>query len=131
MLQDKIVEVNMMKSEVPRIFLIKFTFLGCECDVLGTNGTVQFCDRYTGQCPCLKNVIGTRCDECIENHWKIASGQGCEACDCDRVGSNSEQCNPYDGQCDCTQGFGGRACDQCETNFWGDPNVECKGKNVI
>ncbi|CAO1405227.1 unnamed protein product [Diamesa hyperborea] len=101
----------------------------CECDVLGTNGTVQFCDRYTGQCPCLKNVIGTRCDECIENHWKIASGQGCEACDCDRVGSNSENCNPYDGQCDCTQGFGGRACDQCETNFWGDPNVECKDCN--
>lgn len=66
----------------------------CECDVLGTNGTIQYCDRHTGQCPCLMNVEGIRCDGCIANHWKIASGEGCEACECDSVGSDSEQCNP-------------------------------------
>uniref|UniRef100_W4VRM4 Putative laminin n=1 Tax=Corethrella appendiculata TaxID=1370023 RepID=W4VRM4_9DIPT len=98
----------------------------CDCDVLGTDSSILFCDRYTGQCPCLKNVQGQRCDECIANHWKIASGVGCEECGCDPVGSYNEQCNPYDGQCDCKPGFGGRQCNQCETSFWGNPNVQCK-----
>ena len=62
---------------------------------------------------------------CKENHWKIASGEGCEACDCDPVGSTSESCNLYDGQCDCKDGFGGRKCDQCEENYWGDPREQC------
>lgn len=69
-------------------------FPECECDILGTNGTIKHCDRYTGQCPCLKNVEGPLCDLCVENHWKIASGEGCETCDCDPVGAEREQCNP-------------------------------------
>lgn len=98
----------------------------CDCDVLGTDGELQYCDRYSGQCPCLKNVVGVRCDECKKDYWKIASGEGCEACDCDPVGSESSQCNPYDGQCRCKDGFGGRQCNECQANFWGDPNVECR-----
>jgi hypothetical protein len=62
---------------------------------------------------------------CKENHWKIASGEGCDACECDEVGSTNSTCNVYDGQCDCRAGFGGRKCDQCEENYWGDPRVEC------
>lgn len=69
----------------------------CECDVLGTNGTVKYCDRYSGQCPCLPNVEGARCDRCVKNHWKIALGVGCEACECDPVGALSEQCNEVRG----------------------------------
>lgn len=73
----------------------RFTFfLVCDCDVLGTNGTIKHCNRYTGQCPCLPNVAGVRCDECAKNHWKIASGEGCDACNCDPIGARSEQCNP-------------------------------------
>lgn len=97
----------------------------CECDVLGTNSTILHCDRYTGQCPCLPNVIGKRCDECAPNHWKIASGMGCERCDCDPIGSEEEQCNPFNGQCRCKAAFGGRQCNECQANFWGNPNVEC------
>lgn len=54
----------------------------------------KFCDRYTGQCECLPHVVGARCDQCEANYWKIASGEGCEACNCDEVGAYSEQCNP-------------------------------------
>lgn len=97
----------------------------CDCDVLGTNGAIAHCDRFSGQCPCLKNVVGVRCDQCAPNHWKIASGEGCEHCRCDKTGSENEQCNPYDGQCLCKSGFGGRQCDQCQSNYWGDPNKQC------
>lgn len=68
-------------------------FLECVCNILGTNRTAGPCDRNTGQCHCLKNVIGKQCDVCEDNHWKIASGEGCEACDCDEVGSLAPQCN--------------------------------------
>lgn len=55
---------------------------------------MKYCDKFTGQCPCLPNVIGSRCDECAKNHWKIASGEGCEHCNCDEIGALNEQCNP-------------------------------------
>ncbi|EDW76145.1 uncharacterized protein Dwil_GK14820 [Drosophila willistoni] len=98
----------------------------CECDFLGTNNTLAHCDRHTGQCPCLPNVQGLRCDQCEVNHWKIASGEGCELCNCDPIGAVQEQCNPYTGQCECKQGFGGRACNQCQAHYWGNPNEKCQ-----
>ncbi|XP_042867621.1 laminin subunit beta-1-like isoform X3 [Penaeus japonicus] len=108
----------------------------CVCNILGSNQTIGFCDHETGQCPCLPNVLGQECDRCAANHWKIASGMGCESCACDPVGSYSEQCNEqhsrnygsrvtFDGQCQCRPGFGGRQCNQCQTNFFGNPRVEC------
>ncbi|XP_063219684.1 laminin subunit beta-1 isoform X2 [Bacillus rossius redtenbacheri] len=101
----------------------------CVCDLLGTDKNAGPCSRETGQCPCLPNVIGLSCDECAENHWKIASGTGCEPCNCDPVGSYSDQCNLYEGQCDCKPGFGGRQCNQCQTNYWGNPQLECYACN--
>ncbi|XP_045763447.1 laminin subunit beta-1 [Maniola jurtina] len=97
----------------------------CNCSVLGTNFTQGSCDRTTGQCPCFNNVMGINCEQCTENHWRIALGTGCDPCDCDPVGSTSPQCNPYIGKCECKSGHGGRQCDQCQENHWGDPNVEC------
>lgn len=98
----------------------------CVCEILGTNSTMGPCDRSTGQCFCHKNVIGQACDQCLENHWRLASGEGCDPCQCDPIGSKSEQCNVYDGQCDCKPGFGGTRCNQCQANHWGDPNNLCK-----
>lgn len=97
----------------------------CVCSLLGANQSQEYCNRTTGQCPCLPNVVGLECNECKQNHWKIASGNGCEPCDCDSVGSHSQQCNPFDGQCDCRPGFGSRRCDQCQHNHWGNPNEQC------
>lgn len=67
--------------------------IACVCDLLGTNQIQGPCDRFSGQCPCLANVTGISCDECIQNHWKIASGAGCEPCACDPNGSEYDQCN--------------------------------------
>ncbi|XP_042225500.1 laminin subunit beta-1-like isoform X3 [Homarus americanus] len=113
----------------------------CVCNILGSNQTIGVCDHETGQCPCLPNVLGLECDHCAPNHWKIASGMGCEACACDPVGSYSDQCNEqyrqgygghsnsFDGICECRPGFGGRQCNQCQTNFYGNPRIECLACN--
>ena len=61
--------------------------------MLGTDPNAGPCDPTTGQCNCLANVMGKQCDRCIQNHWKIAIGEGCEPCACDPVGSVAEQCN--------------------------------------
>ncbi|XP_060515754.1 laminin subunit beta-1 isoform X2 [Cylas formicarius] len=97
----------------------------CVCHPLGTNSTAGPCNPSSGQCHCFPNVSGLKCDECILNHWKIASGQGCEFCDCDPFGSLNAKCNEFDGQCQCKPGFGGRQCNECMREFYGDPKVEC------
>ncbi len=97
----------------------------CRCHGLGTDRRRFHCDRLTGDCHCLPNVEGAACDRCAKDHWKIASGVGCEPCACDPVGSTNTTCDVYYGQCKCKEGFGGDRCDQCEENFWGDPRVHC------
>jgi laminin beta 1 len=99
----------------------------CVCHPLGTNHSAGPCNPTSGQCICLPNVTGLKCDECIPNHWKIASGEGCESCNCDPQGALRQQCNLFDGQCDCKPGFGGRQCNECMARFFGDPKIECRG----
>nr|XP_045621460.1 laminin subunit beta-1-like isoform X3 [Procambarus clarkii] len=112
----------------------------CVCNILGTNQSIGVCDHETGQCPCLPKVLGLECDHCAPNHWKIASGEGCEPCACDVVGSYSDQCNEqyrqgfghrnyFDGVCECRPGFGGRQCNLCQANFYGNPRIECLACN--
>ena len=66
--------------------------------MLGSEPTDEICDHVTGKCPCRPNVIGQRCEKCAPNHWKIASGMGCEKCDCDPIGSVRDQCNEVSDQ---------------------------------
>ncbi|XP_012252560.2 laminin subunit beta-1-like [Athalia rosae] len=98
----------------------------CRCDVLGTDPKIGVCDHRSGQCPCLPHVVGQYCGQCEENHWRIASGEGCDPCDCDPIGSVSDKCNEYTGTCECRPGFGGRQCNECQKNYWGDPNDRCQ-----
>jgi len=65
----------------------------CNCYLLGWDRDAGECDRRTGQCPCLPNVVGRDCGQCAPNHWRIASGLGCESCSCDLQGSTSPRCN--------------------------------------
>ncbi|XP_071040425.1 laminin subunit beta-1 isoform X2 [Parasteatoda tepidariorum] len=99
--------------------------LKCVCNSLGTADVNGICDKRSGQCPCLPNVVGISCDRCAPNHWNISSRTGCKACDCDPIGSYASECNEFDGQCPCKHSFGGRKCDECQTNYWGDPHIQC------
>ena len=47
----------------------------CECDPTGSESTL--CDKYTGECPCKKNVVGRRCDRCAPGTYGFSS-EGCK-----------------------------------------------------
>lgn len=71
----------------------------CTCNFLGTERSQCMeredcvCQRTTGQCQCLPNVIGLTCDHCAPNHWNLASRNGCEPCGCDPNNSVTSSCN--------------------------------------
>ncbi|KAM8974024.1 laminin subunit beta-4 [Pelodytes ibericus] len=106
----------------------------CVCNTLGTNAEncsiyeevgECVCDKTTGQCPCLPNVIGITCDKCASGYWGILSGKLCQPCNCNANNSYGKQCNQFTGQCLCKPKYKGRKCDQCEENYYGNPNVQC------
>ncbi|KAM6304189.1 laminin subunit beta-4 [Podargus strigoides] len=104
----------------------------CTCNLAGVRpamcpggDTACLCDPATGACPCLPNVVGTTCDQCASGYWNLASGKGCQICDCDPENSQSNQCNQLTGQCPCKLGYSGRHCNECEENYFGSPQTHC------
>ncbi|KAM9311734.1 laminin subunit beta-4 [Gastrophryne carolinensis] len=106
----------------------------CICNHMGTNAEncsiyeevgECVCDKTTGQCPCLPNVIGTSCDKCAPGYWGFSTGKGCQPCNCYLNNSLGNQCNQFTGQCSCKPKYKGRKCDQCEENHYGNPKVQC------
>ena len=74
-------------------------FSECICDPYGTDPNGGECDRETGQCPCLPNVIGQKCDACAAGFWNITSQMGCSSCGCDPTGSTGIECNQVNNYC--------------------------------
>ncbi|XP_063811408.1 laminin subunit beta-3 isoform X2 [Pseudophryne corroboree] len=100
----------------------------CDCNPQGTERD-QPCNSETGQCQCLPNVTGQRCDQCTSHHWNIASGRGCQMCGCHPRNSYSLQCNQVTGQCLCRNGFGGLLCTECPDKMYGNLQSGCRGCN--
>ncbi|XP_061222234.1 laminin subunit beta-4 isoform X3 [Neopsephotus bourkii] len=104
----------------------------CTCSLSGVHPSMCpggdaacLCDPATGACPCLPNVEGITCNQCASGYWDLASGKGCQLCDCDPKNSQSNQCNQLTGQCPCKLGYSGRCCDECEENYFGNPQAHC------
>ncbi|NXU36754.1 LAMB4 protein, partial [Drymodes brunneopygia] len=115
----------------------------CTCNLAGVSPAMCpggdaacLCDPDTGACPCLPNVLGATCDQCASGYWDLASGKGCQTCDCDPKNSQSNQCNQarkllcfpgtrLTGQCPCKPGYSGRCCNECEENYFGNPQMHC------
>ncbi|XP_062455329.1 laminin subunit beta-4 [Rhea pennata] len=104
----------------------------CTCNLAGVSPAMCpagneacVCDPATGACPCLPNVVGITCDQCASGYWGMASGKGCQLCDCNPQNSQNNQCNQFTGQCPCKLGYSGKRCDECEENYFGNPQTHC------
>ncbi|CAM1303920.1 LAMC3 (predicted), partial [Pycnogonum litorale] len=100
----------------------------CNCHKPGTKPDARsnlICDSITGQCSCKPNVRGKQCNRCEEGFWNLASGDGCQSCNCDLVGSMNHTCNVETGQCFCKEGITGQNCDQCMPYHYGFSEKGC------
>ena len=52
----------------------------CGCYPKGTQGGSLHCGSLTGQCLCLSNVRGLKCDQCAAGYVWNHAGQGCVPC---------------------------------------------------
>lgn len=82
----------------------------CSCYPPGSEQTedgISICDQLTGSCRCKPNVVGRNCNECQNGYYNIISGNGCESCNCDPIGSFNTSCERFTGQCYCKPGVTG------------------------
>lgn len=98
----------------------------CSCSPFGTVGRQTSCSQVTGQCQCLPNVAERDCSACQPGFFNLQSGNGCERCNCNPIGSTNGQCDIITGQCECQPGVTGLHCERCEVNFFGFSSSGCK-----
>ncbi|GFG33810.1 hypothetical protein Cfor_03510 [Coptotermes formosanus] len=101
----------------------------CQCNHDGTQETgfgPPVCDQLSGQCQCKIHVVGKNCDRCEDGFYNIISGEGCQPCNCDPVGSLNHTCDLYTGQCQCRPGITGQRCDVCQPYQYGFSLSGCK-----
>ncbi|KAJ8974238.1 hypothetical protein NQ317_016734 [Molorchus minor] len=101
----------------------------CQCYYGGTvpdpSGALR-CDQNTGVCSCKPHVVGRNCDQCEDGYYNLQSGEGCQSCNCDPIGSVNQTCNVYTGQCHCREGVTGLRCDRCQARMYGFSIDGCK-----
>ncbi|KAM9016840.1 usherin [Ara ararauna] len=96
----------------------------CDCDALGTlAGTV--CDHVSGQCVCLPQRQGRRCNECKPGFYSSTSSvTGCLPCVCHTAGSVNQVCDKLTGQCICQDAsVTGQTCERCKELYFGFDSV--------
>uniref|UniRef100_A0A4W3JXR0 Laminin subunit gamma 1 n=1 Tax=Callorhinchus milii TaxID=7868 RepID=A0A4W3JXR0_CALMI len=98
----------------------------CNCSPYGTVNQQRSCNQVTGLCECLPHVIDRDCSQCEQGFYNILSGQGCQSCDCNSIGSTDGQCDIRSGQCECQPGIVGQRCDRCESYHFGFGLDGCK-----
>ena len=54
--------------------------------------------------------------------------EGCENCNCNPLGSTSNECDITTGQCQCQPGVTGLKCDTCMRYHYGFSSTGCTGK---
>lgn len=101
----------------------------CECYPPGTelNPTgLPVCNQVSGACHCKPHVAGRNCDVCEDGFYNLQSGQGCQGCNCDPIGSFNQTCDIFTGQCFCRPGVTGLRCDHCQPRKYGFSLEGCK-----
>ena len=95
----------------------------CQCNPFGTfhsdENQLPECNSITGKCSCKPNVVGHDCEKCKDGFWNINSNVGCEACNCDPIGSVNATCSDLTGQCFCREGIFGLRCDKLMPLYFG------------
>ncbi|KAI1289518.1 Laminin subunit gamma-1 [Halotydeus destructor] len=90
-----------------------------------TYDTAFLCNGNDGKCSCKANVMGRQCDRCVDGYFNLTSGQGCQSCDCNPIGSVNRTCDTRTGQCYCREGVTGKKCDQCLPLHYGFSTKGC------
>ena len=85
---------------------VSLYIVACECDSTGTVGGSKTCDNQ-GQCQCLANFGGKKCDSCAPGYHNHPT---CKSCDCNLLGSFGRSCDQESAQCSCRQNFIGLKC---------------------
>ena len=49
----------------------------CQCNIAGTIGGSNLCNRVTGQCPCKPNIVGVDCSLCAPGYYKDGRNASC------------------------------------------------------
>lgn len=93
-------------------FCIHF-FVACACNRTGS--TSEFCHDTTGQCQCLPQLVGRKCDSCPVNYYDFPN---CKPCQCS---GHSSTCDAKTGVCtNCDHNTAGENCEQCAEGYYGD-----------
>ncbi|XP_069578926.1 laminin subunit gamma-2 [Brachyistius frenatus] len=82
----------------------------CQCNGHIDTAEAGSCDRRSGEClRCVNNTRGRSCEACVRGFYHSQPTDACKPCNCNPVGSESQQCDDS-GHCQCGPGFEGLRC---------------------